>query len=84
MRLLAAAHQHHHRELAAEIDHAAVLEIASALGDVARDLVDQTGAVVADRREHGVMQGLHAERQYGIAGERQSPTTEASAPSSLR
>ena len=57
--LLAAGDEHHHRELAAQVDHAAVLEVAAALGDVARDLVDEAGAVVADGGEHGVMLRLH-------------------------
>ena len=70
-RLLAACHQHHHRELPAEVDHAAVLEIPAALGDVPRDLVDETGTVVADGGEHGVVLGVHAADSTGIAGSRQ-------------
>ena len=69
---VAAGDQHHHRELPAQVDHAAVLEVPAALGDVARDLVDETGAVVADGGEHGVVQGVHGADSSGIAGARQS------------
>ena len=59
-RLLAAGHQHHHGELAAQVDHAAVpREDYPALGDIVRHRVDQPGAVVADGGEHGVVCGLH-------------------------
>ena len=70
--LFAAGDQHHHRELAAQVDHAAVLEVAPALGDVGRDLVDETRAVVADGGEHGVVKAFHARDSSGIAAERQS------------
>ena len=67
-RLPAAGDQHHHRELAVQVDHAAVLQIAPPLDDVARHLVDQAGAVVADGREHGVVQDVHGADRTGNAG----------------
>ena len=77
--LLAAGDQHHHRELAAQVDHAAVLEVAAALGDVARDRVDEPGAVVADGGEHGVVRGLHGRDSTSIVRQRQSPRARADA-----
>ena len=80
-----AGDQHHHRELAAQVDHAAVLEVAASLGDVARDLVDEARAVVADGGEHGVVLGVHARDSSGIAGARQrlAPPAHASRGPSL-
>jgi hypothetical protein len=52
--LLGAAHQHHHGELAAQVDHAAVLDVAAALEDELGDFIDQPRPVMADGAENGV------------------------------
>jgi hypothetical protein len=52
---LVAGDQHHHGELAVEIDHAAVADVTAALDDEGRDVVDQTGTVGSDSGQDDVV-----------------------------